>query len=149
MAPWGGCYNPGHGGGGYSGLRSQPVGTEQVTIDSSGTLSATGDTFEGTYSITGGPPSCSGGGATAIVGHAVNLTGVWTGTLGRFPTVVDLQMASTPDDSAGYEVSGSVKFSGTQCFANARITGRVRGRTLFPDIVSESQRLELLGQRER
>jgi hypothetical protein len=42
-------------------------------------------------------------------------------------------------------VSGTVKFSNTQCFANATITRRVRGRWLFPDIVSLTQRLELLG----
>jgi hypothetical protein len=54
-------------------------------------------------------------------------------------------MANTPDESAGYELSGKVTFSNTQCFASARSTRRARGRWLFPDIVSDTQRLELLG----
>jgi hypothetical protein len=58
--------------------------------------------------------------------------------------VIDLQMASTPDESAGYALSGRVTFSNTQCFPNATITRRARGRWLFPDIVSDTQRLELI-----
>ena len=54
-------------------------------------------------------------------------------------------MASTSDDSAGYELSGKGTFSNTQCFPNATITRRARGRWVFPDIVSDTQRLELLG----
>ena len=121
-------------------MRSLPL-RDQV-IDLSGTLSGDGEAFEGAYTITGG---CAGGATSALAGRAVNLTGVWTGKLGNVPAVVDLQMASTPDGSAGYEVSGTVKFSNTDCFANATITRRVRGRWLFPDIVSLTQRLELLG----
>jgi len=64
---------------------------------------------------------------------------------GLIPTVIHLQMTSTPDESAGYELSGKVTFSNTACFANATITRRARGRWLFPDIVSDTQRLELLG----
>jgi hypothetical protein len=121
-------------------MRSQPLRGQ--VIDLSGTLSANGEAFEGTYAITGG---CSGGASGATAGRAVNLTGVWSGKLGNVPAVVDMQMAGTPDGSAGYQVSGTVKFSNTQCFANATITRRVRGRWLFPDIVGPAQRLELLG----
>jgi hypothetical protein len=121
-------------------MRSQPV-RDQV-IDVSGTLSANGDAFEGVYSITGG---CARGATRSMAGRAVHLTGVWAGKLGNIPAVVDLQMATNPDASAGYPVSGTVKFSNTECFANATITRRVRGRWLFPDIVSQTQRLELLG----
>lgn len=121
-------------------MRSRPL-RDQV-IDLSGTLSANGEAFEGAYTITGG---CSGSATGAVAGRAINLTGVWSGKFGNLPAVVDMQMASTPDGSAGYQVSGTVKFSNTQCFANATITRRVRGRWLFPDIVSPTQRLELLG----
>jgi hypothetical protein len=121
-------------------MRSQSVNGQ--VIDLSGTLSANSDAFEGVVSVTGG---CANGPAKAISGRAVNLTGVWSGKLGNIPAVVDLQMASTPDESAGYPVSGTVKFSNTECFASATITRRVRGRILFPDIVSQTQRLELLG----
>ena len=121
-------------------MRSQPLRNQ--VIDLSGTLSADGEAFDGAYTITGG---CAQSATTAMAGRAVMLTGVWAGKLGNIPAVVDLQMASTPDESAGYPVSGTVKFSNTQCFANATITRRVRGRWLFPDIVSLTQRLELLG----
>ena len=80
-----------------------------------------------------------------VVGRLVNLTGRWAGKLGAIATVIDMHMANTPDTSAGYELSGSVTFSNTQCFPNASITRRARGRWLFPDIVSGTQRLELLG----
>ena len=77
-------------------MRSRPL-RDQV-IDLSGTLSANGEAFEGAYTITGG---CSGGATGAMAGRAVNLTGVWSGKLGNVPAVVDMQMASTPDGSAG------------------------------------------------
>jgi hypothetical protein len=121
-------------------MRSQPLRGQ--VVDLSGTLSDSGDAFSGAYTITGG---CAGSSASAMTGRAVDLTGVWTGKLGNLPAVVDMQMAGAPDSSAGYEVSGTVTFSNTGCFANATITRRVRGRWLFPDIVGATQRLELLG----
>jgi hypothetical protein len=66
--------------------------------------------------------------------------------MGTIPTVFDLQMASTPDADGNYAVSGSARFSNTQCFANAVITRRGRGRVLFPDVVGETQRLELIAE---
>jgi hypothetical protein len=150
LAPFGnaGCFNGDADRASFSGrrsgrtveLQSQPLNGQ--VIDLSGTLSAAGDVFEGTYSINGG---CAHGDRGAARGHAVNLTGVWTGRLGNIPTVIDLRMSDTPDSSAGFTVSGPVRFSGTQCFPDATITRRVRGRLLFPDIVSGTQRLELLG----
>ena len=81
----------------------------------------------------------------SMVGRLVDLTGRWAGKLGAIPIVIDMHMASTPDASAGYALTGSVTFSNTQCFPNASITRRARGRWLFPDIVSGTQRLELIG----
>ncbi len=126
-------------------LQSQPVNRQVINL--SGRLSPAGDMFEGAYSMTG---LCSDGvqhdGAQySMTGRLVDLTGRWAGKLGAIPTVIDLHMAGTPDESAGYALSGSVTFSNTQCFPNASITRRARGRWLFPDIVSGTQRLELIG----
>ena len=148
LAPFGGrCFSPDSDRALFTGtrsgraiqMRSQPLNGQ--VIDLSGNLSAVGDAFEGVYSIAGG---CANGAGQALVGRAVNLSGVWVGTLGTIPTTVNLQMASTPDDTAGYALSGSVTFSNTQCFRNATITRRARGRWAFPDIVGETQRLELI-----
>ena len=149
LAPFGDCFRPdsqrlrfaGTRSGRAVEMRSQPL--DGQVIDLSGTLSAVGDALDGAYTVTGG---CGHGrGGQSVIGRAVNLTGVWAGTMGQIATVIDLQMASTPDESAGYELSGKVTFSNTACFANATITRRARGRWLFPDIVSDTQRLELLG----
>jgi hypothetical protein len=148
LAPFGECFRPdserlrfaGTRSGRAVAMRSQPLNGQ--VIDLSGTLSAVGDALEGAYTVTGG---CGHGRGQSVVGRSVNLAGVWAGTLGQVPTVIDLQMASTPDETAGYELSGKVTFSNTACFANATITRRARGRWLFPDIVSDTQRLELLG----
>ena len=55
-------------------------------------------------------------------------------------------MASTPDAGANYTLSGSVTFSNTQCFVNAVITRRARGRVMFPDVETPTQRLELIAE---
>jgi len=153
LAPFGRCFNPDSDRARFTGtrsglaieLQSQPVNRQEINL--SGRLSPAGDMFEGTYSMTG---LCSDGvqhdGVPhQVMGRLVDFTGRWAGKLGAIPTVIDMHMAGTPDDSAGYALSGSVTFSNTQCFPNASITRRVRGRWLFPDIVSGSQRLELLG----
>jgi hypothetical protein len=81
-----------------------------------------------------------------VVGRHVDLTGVWSGTMGQIPTVVDLTMATKADGEGNFPISGPVRFSDTQCFATATITRRGRGRVLFPDIVGETQRLELIAE---
>jgi hypothetical protein len=120
-------------------LQSAALNGQIVQLD--GTLSAVGDTFEGTYSITGG---CGDGRSGPVLGRYVDVTGVWAGTLGAIPTIIDLHMASAPDANGNFYLSGSVKFSNTQCFPNATITRRGRGRIWFPDIVGANQRLELI-----
>lgn len=107
------------------------------------TLSANGDSLQGTYSITGG---CGAGAAGVVVGRRVNLTGVWTGTMAATPAILDLQMATAPDADANYVLSGTVRFSNTQCFVNAVVTRRARGRVMFPDIETPTQRLELIAE---
>ncbi|HXG71044.1 MAG TPA: hypothetical protein VNJ04_10605 [Gemmatimonadaceae bacterium] len=59
---------------------------------------------------------------------------------------LDLQVATAPDAEGNYVLSGTVKFSNTQCFATAAITRRARGRVLFPDVVGDTQRLELIAE---
>ena len=153
LAPFGRCFSPDSDRARFTGtrsglaieLQSQPVNGQVINL--SGRLSPAGDMFEGAYSMTG---LCSDGvrhdGAQhPVIGRLVDLTGRWAGKLGAIPTVVDMHMAGTPDESAGYALSGSVTFSNTQCFPNASITRRARGRWLFPDIVERTQRLELLG----
>jgi len=108
------------------------------------TMSADGQSLQGTYSITDG--GCGLGTTGPVVGRHVDLTGVWSGTMGQIPTVVDLKMATKADAEGNFTISGPVKFSNTQCFATATITRRGRGRVLFPDIVGETQRLELIAE---
>jgi hypothetical protein len=122
-------------------LQSQQVNGQVIQL--TGTVSAAGDQFEGMYSITGG---CGSGASGRMIGRPVNLSGVWVGTMGGLATVFDLQMASTPDGDANYVLSGTAKFSNSQCFPNAVIMRRARGRVLFPDVVSEPQRLELIAE---
>jgi hypothetical protein len=122
-------------------LQSQELSGQTIRINA--TLSATGDSVQGTYAIAGG---CANGTTGPVVGRRVDLTGVWTGTMGAIPTVVDLRMASAPDNDANFVLSGSVKFSNTQCFVNAVITRRARGRVMFPDIQTDTQRLELIAE---
>jgi hypothetical protein len=149
LAPFGSCFQGDSDRARFTGarsglaieLQSQPLNGQVINM--SGRLSPGGDMFEGAYSMTG---SCSDGGQHPVIGRLVDLNGRWTGKLGAIPTVIDMHMAGTPDESAGYALSGSVTFSNTQCFPNASITRRARGRWLFPDIVSETQRLELIGQ---
>jgi hypothetical protein len=149
LAPFGTCFQPDSDRARFTGtrnglaieLQSQPVNAQVINL--SGRLSPAGDMFEGAYSMTG---SCSDGGQHSVTGRLVDLTGLWAGKLGTIPTVIDMHMASRPGESAGYALSGSVKFSNTQCFPNASITRVARGRFLFPDIVSGTQRLELIGQ---
>lgn len=149
LNPFGRCFNADQDRARFTGtrsgsavqLQSQPVSGQVVQL--TGTLSAARDVFEGAYSITGG---CANGASGRMTGRPVNLTGIWSGTMGMIPTVFDLQMASTPDADANYVLSGSAKFSNTQCFGNAVITRRARGRVLFPDVVGDTQRLELIAE---
>lgn len=122
-------------------MQSQAEIGQVVRINA--TLSAAGDTVQGTYSIAGG---CAAGVAGSMTGRRVDWTGVWTGTMGEIPTILDLQMARAPDADANYVLSGNAKFSNTQCFLNAVITRRGRGRVSFPDVVSDTQRLELIAE---
>jgi len=120
------------------------LATTGETVSINATLSASGDTLQGTYSLSGG---CSGGASGAITGQRVNLSGLWRGTMGNIPMEVDLAMATTPDaDGPNYVLSGAVRFANTQCFPTAVITRRGRGRVLFPDIVGTTQRLELIAE---
>ena len=153
LAPFGHCFNPDSDRARFTGtrsglaieLQSQPVNAQVINL--SGRLSPAGDLFEGAYSMTGlcndGVPH--DGVQHSVMGRRVDLTGRWAGKLGAIPIVIEMLMAGTPDESAGYALSGSVTFSNTQCFPNASITRRARGRWLFPDIVSNTQRLELIG----
>jgi hypothetical protein len=123
-------------------LTTQAPGGETVTINA--TLSGSGETVQGTYSMSGG---CSAGASGAMTGQRVNLSGLWRGTMGNIPIEMDLEMATTPDaDGPNYVLSGPVRFSDTQCFPTAVITRRGRGRVLFPDIVGPTQRLELIAE---
>lgn len=149
LNPFGSCFNSDQDRARFTGtrtgqtvqLQSQPLNAQVIQL--SGTLSATGGVFEGTYSITGG---CGDGRSGRVTGRAVNLTGIWSGTFGEIPTVIDLQAAGTPDANSNYTLSGSVTFSNTSCFPNATITRHTRGRVLFPDVVSGAQRLELIAE---
>jgi hypothetical protein len=149
LDPFGSCFNADQDRARFTGtrsghtaeLQSQPVNGQVVQL--TGTLSSTGDMFDGAYSITGG---CGNGSSGRMTGRPVNLTGIWSGTMGTIPTVFDLQMASAPDEDANYALSGSATFSNTQCFPKAVITRRARGRVLFPDVVGDTQRLELIAE---
>jgi hypothetical protein len=122
-------------------LQSQGLLGQVIRINV--TLSARGDAVEGTYSLVGG---CSTGTTGPVSGRRVELTGIWSGTMGAIPTVIDLRMAGTPDSDANFALSGTVRFSSTQCFANAVITRRARGRIMFPDVQTDTQRLELIAE---
>jgi hypothetical protein len=147
FAPSGTCFNSDSDRVRFTGTRSgRAVQLESQALNGQvlqlrGTLSSAGDGFEGTVSIAGG---CANGAAARMTGLRVNWSGIWTGRMGTIPTVFDLQMASVPDADGNFGVSGSAKFSNTQCFANAVVTRRGRGRTIFPDVVGENQRLELI-----
>jgi hypothetical protein len=149
LDPFGICFSPdtdrvrftGTRSGSVVHLQSQALNGQIVQL--TGTLSAVGDTFQGTYSINGG---CGDGKSGAMTGRYVNVTGVWVGKLDTIPTVIDLQMASVPDVDGNYGLAGSVKFANTKCFPTAAITRRGRGRIWFPDIVGDTQRLELIAQ---
>jgi hypothetical protein len=150
MQPFGRCLSGDTNRVRFSGTRSSGGVVQLESLEQSGqvvrinaTLSATGDALQGTYTITGG---CGAGTAGAVAGRRVNLTGVWTGTMGAVPTVVNLQMASTPDADGNYALSGAVTFSNTPCFVNAVVTRRTRGRVMFPDIETPTQRLELIAE---
>jgi hypothetical protein len=122
-------------------LQSQANGGQVVRITV--TLSPDGSAAQGTYTISGG---CSGSIAGSFSGRRVNLTGVWSGVLGGVPTVLDMQMAATPDADANFAVSGSARFSGSSCFADATITRRGRGRIIFPDVAGAQHRMELIAE---
>jgi len=106
-------------------------------------LSAGGDAVQGTYRITGG---CANGASGSIDGRRVNPTGIWSGMLGAVPTVLDMQMASSPDADGNFAVSGSARFTGTSCFPDATITRRGRGRIIFPDVVGAPHHMELIAE---
>lgn len=149
MQPFGGCFVADGNRVSFSGTRSGAT-IEMVSQVAQGqvvriiaTLSAAGKMLEGTYTITGG---CGAGKAGRVAGRRVDLAGIWTGTIGAIPTVFDMQVASTPDAEGNYVLSGTVTFSNTQCFPKAVITRRARGRVLFPDVVGETQRLEVIAE---
>ncbi len=120
---------------------SQPAQGQIVRINA--TLSAAGESFQGTYTITG---TCGAGKSGQMTGRRVDWTGIWTGTIGAIPTTFDMQMAGTPDADANYVLSGDATFSNTQCFPKAGITRRARGRVAFPDVVGDTQRLEVIAE---
>ena len=149
MQPFGRClfgdgnrvYFTGTRSGGTIEMVSQAAQGEVVRINA--TLSAAGETLQGTYTITG---TCGAGKTGQMIGRRVDWTGIWTGTIGAIPAVFDMQMASTPDGEANYVLSGTVTFSNTQCFPKAVITRRARGRVAFPDVVGDTQRLEIIAE---
>ena len=124
-------------------LESLPNEAQVVRINV--TLSASGDAAHGTYIITGG---CGAGASGSIAGRQVNLTGVWTGTmgLGSIPARLNMLMADAPDTDGNFGVSGTATFSGTSCFVNAIITRRGRGRIVFPDIEGPPHHMELIAE---
>src|SRR5262245_40875407 len=124
MQPFGTCFDWDTNRVGFSGTRvgntvaleSQPNASQVVRINL--TLSDSGDAARGTYTITGG---CGNGRSGSIDGRRVNLTGVWTGTMGSIPVRLEMVMADAPDNSGNFAVSGTATFSGTSCFPNAVI----------------------------
>lgn len=143
--PFGSCFVPDRDRVRFRGTRSgnaiEMETTDGMMIRIKATLSADGKYVQGTYAITAG---CGAGAAGSFVGRRVNLTGVWAGTMGAIPVVLNVQMAPTPDSDAGYALSGTATFSNTVCLPSAVITRRGRGRVLFPDITGGNQRLELI-----
>jgi len=144
MQPFGSCLHGDTTRLSLSGTRSgSAIQMEGGGVRITATMSADGQSLQGTFLITAGV--CGSGTTTgSVVGRHVDLTGVWSGTMGQIPAVVDLTMATKADAEGNFTLSGPVKFSNTQCFATATITRRGRGRVLFPDIVGDTQRLELI-----
>ena len=122
-------------------LESVPNQSQVVRINV--TLSASGDAAQGTYGITGG---CGAGASGPIDGRLVNLTGIWSGTMGSIAARLDMRMADAPDGDGNFPVSGTAAFSGTSCFPNAVITRRGRGRIIFPDIDGPPHHMELIAE---
>ena len=120
-------------------LESQPNQNQVVKITV--TLSASGESAQGTYTITGG---CGGRRSGPIDGRLVNLTGVWGGMMGSIPARLDILMATTPDADGNFGVSGTATFLGTSCFPNAVIQRRGGGRIVFPDIDSPPNHVQLI-----
>src|SRR5262245_14385103 len=120
-------------------LESLPDASQVIRINVM--VSDSGDTAQGTYTITGG---CGGGSSGSINGRRVNLTGVWTGTMGSIPVRLDMVMANAPESNGSFGVSGTATFSGTSCFPNAMITRVAKGRIAFPDIVGPPHHMELV-----
>lgn len=143
--PFGSCFSPDRDRVRFTGTRAgdaiEMATTDVMAMRITATLSADGQSIQGTYAITSG---CGAGKAGTFTGRRVNLTGTWSGKLGAVPVVLNVEMATTPDSDAGYGLSGTAVFSNTSCFPTAVITRRGRGRVLFPDIVGATQRLELI-----